>query len=109
MVPAMPTRYLTKGWVVSLDPSARQDQILRCYCGSARFAHNWVIDQVKTNIRVRCLEVEYGVPETARTGPLSWTQYSMTPLWTSVRDEVAPWHRDVSHHAFVSRVVSATT
>jgi putative transposase len=31
----------------------------------------------------------------------------MHPLWSSVKDEVAPWHRDVTSHAFRSGVTNA--
>jgi putative transposase len=32
----------------------------------------------------------------------------MTPLWNSVKDDVAPWHIDVTMHAFRSGVTNAT-
>jgi len=33
-------------------------------------------------------------------GALSWSRESLTARWRQVRDEVHPWHRDVSIHAF---------
>jgi putative transposase len=33
----------------------------------------------------------------------------MTPLWNSVKEEVAPWHRDVTKHALCSGVTNAAT
>jgi len=33
----------------------------------------------------------------------------MTPLWNSVKDEVAPWHRDVTKYAFQCGVTNAAT
>jgi hypothetical protein len=32
----------------------------------------------------------------------------MTPLWNALKDDVAPWHHDVTKHAFRSGVTNAT-
>jgi hypothetical protein len=41
-----------------------------------------------------------GVPADALTPALGWSRESLTARWREVRDEVHPWHRDVSIHAF---------
>ena len=99
--------YRTRAVVVPLDPTPAQAQLLRSYCGSARFAYNWTIALVKQNLDVRNQERKYGVADADLTTSLSWSPWSMTPLWNSVKDEVAPWHRDVTKHAFRSGVTNA--
>ncbi len=94
--------------VVPLDPTPAQAQLLRSYCGSARFAYNWTVALVKENLDIRTHEREEGVGENDLTQSLSWSAYSMSPLWNSLKDEIAPWHHDVTKHAFRSGVNNAT-
>ena len=98
----------TRAVVVPLDPTPAQDQLLRSYCGSARFAYNWTIGKVKENLDARSREREEGVGESDLTKSLSWSPYSMTPFWNSMKDDVAPWHHDVTMHAFRCGVTNAT-
>jgi len=100
--------YRTRAVVVPLDPTPAQAQLLRSYCGASRFAYNWTIARVQENLDVRSREREDGLGEDELTQSMSWHPYSMTPLWNSVKDEVAPWHRDVTKHAFHSGVTNAT-
>jgi putative transposase len=55
----------------------------------------------------RRAEREAGVPEGELTPALSWSAYSLTNLFNSVKDEVAPWWREVSMHAFKSGITDA--
>jgi putative transposase len=100
--------YRTRAVVVPLDPTSAQAQLLRSYCGSSRYAYNWNIAQVKENLDVRSQERKDGVADADLTKSLSWSPFSMTPLWNSVKEEVAPWHRDVTKHAFRSGATNAT-
>jgi putative transposase len=100
--------YRTRAVLVPLDPSPTQVQLLRSYCGASRKAFNWTVATVKANLETRADERDAGVPESELTTSISWTPYSMTPLWNSVKDEVAPWHRDVTTHAFRSGVTNAS-
>jgi putative transposase len=100
--------YRTRAVVVPLDPSPSQAQLLRNYCGAARFAYNWTIGLVKENLGVRDQEREAGVAKDDFTKPISWTPLSMTSLWNSVKDDVAPWHGDITMHAFRSGVTNAS-
>jgi putative transposase len=100
--------FQTRAVLVPLDPTPAQEQLLRSYCGAARFAYNWTIGLVKENLDVRSREREDGIDEGNVTNALSWSAYSMSPLWNSVKDDVAPWHRDVTKHAFRSGVNNAT-
>ncbi|HEY5121912.1 MAG TPA: helix-turn-helix domain-containing protein, partial [Acidimicrobiales bacterium] len=80
--------YRTRAVVVPLDPTPAQDQLLRSYCGASRFAYNWTIARVKENLDVRSQERNDGVADDDLTTSLSWSTWSMTPLWNSVKDEV---------------------
>jgi putative transposase len=93
---------------VPLDPTLAQEQLLRSYCGASRFADNWTIARVKENLDIRAAERQDGVADADLTRSLSWHPYSMTPLWNSVKDDVAPWHRDITKHTFHSGVTNAT-
>ena len=91
-----------------LDPTPAQEQLLRSYCGASRFAYNWTVAIVKENLNKRAEERRAGIDESELTKYLSWSPHAMTPLWNSVRNEVAPWHHDVTTHAFRSGVTNAT-
>jgi putative transposase len=95
--------------LVSLDPTPAQAELLRSYCGASRFAYNWTLATVKENLEKRAEERRTGILESEITESLSWSPYSMSPLWNSVKDEVAPWHRDVTKHAFRCGVNNAST
>jgi putative transposase len=94
---------------VPLDPTPAQAQLLRRYCGASRFAYNWTVAIAKENKDTRAAERRAGIEEAKLTKSLSWSAWSMTPLWNSVKDDVAPWHRDVTKHAFQSGVTNAST
>jgi putative transposase len=100
--------YQTRAVVVPLDPTPAQAQLPRSYCGAARFAYNWTVALVQENLDVRSRERSSGVADGDLTKSLSWTTFSMTPLWNSLKDDVAPWHHDVTMHAFRSGVTNAT-
>jgi putative transposase len=100
--------YRTRAVLVPLDPTPAQVQLLRSYCGASRKAYNWAVATVKSNLDARSDERRSGVAEADLTKSLCWTPYSMTLLWNSVKDEVAPWHRDVTTHAFRSGVTNAS-
>src|ERR1022692_2163488 len=99
--------YRMRAVVVPLDPTPAQVQLLRSYCGAARFAYNWTVAIAKENWDKRKEERRAGIDEAQLSKSLDWSVWSMTPLWNSVKDEVAPWHRDVTKHAFCSGVTNA--
>ncbi len=90
----------TRAVEIVLDPSPSQERWLRSYVGSMRAVYNWAIAEVRENLDVRREERERGVPEDELTPALSWTSFSLATRWRAVRDEVHPWWRDVSIHAF---------
>src|ERR1035437_9287529 len=101
--------YRSRAVLVPLDPSPAQAQLLRSYCGASRFAYNWAVAVAKENKETRRKERRAGIEEADLTKSLDWSSWSMTPMWNSVQDEVAPWHREVTKHAFRSGVTNAAT
>jgi putative transposase len=98
-----------RGVRVPLDPTPAQEQLLRSYCGASRFAYNWTVATAKENRDTRGEERPAGTDEVDLTKSISWSAWSMTPLWNSVKDEVAPWHHDITMHAFRCGVTNAST
>ena len=99
----------TRAVEVVLDPSPSQERWLRLrsYVGSMRAAYNWALGEVRDNLQTRRDQRARGVPEEELTPALSWSRASLTARWRQVREEVHPWHRDVSIHAFRSGLDNA--
>jgi putative transposase len=95
--------------VFPLDVSPSEERLLLSYCGARRFAYNWTIATVTENLAVRRAERAAGVPEDRLTPAVSWSAKSLTVQWNQAKEEVAPWWREVSMHAFRSGVVDAAT
>ena len=98
--------YRMRAVLVPLDPTPAQEQLLRSYCGASRFAYNWTVATAKANLNMRDEERRTGIGEADLT-KLDWSEWSMTPLWNTVKNDVAPWYRDVTKHAFRSGVANA--
>ncbi len=99
--------YLTRAVVFPLDPTPAQERLLWSYCGAARFTHNWALALVKDNLTLRTEQRESGAPEADLTPSQSWSAYSFNKEWNAAKDDVAPWWREVSMHAFRSGVTAA--
>lgn len=99
--------FVTRAVVFPLDVSPSEERLLISYCGARRFAYNWVLATVKDNLEVRRAEREAGVPEDHLSAPVSWKATRLGTLWNQTKDEVAPWWREVSMHAFRSGIVDA--
>src|ERR1022692_4669103 len=82
--------HLTRAVLVPLDPTPAQEQLLRSYCGAARTAHNWIVDEVKSNLQIRRQEKDSGKGENDLTPTLSWSYNALSPAWNRVKAEVAP-------------------
>jgi len=95
--------------VFPLDVSPSEERLLVSYCGARRFAYNWVLGLVSENLRVRRAERAAGVAEDRLTPAVSWSAKSLGVRWNQVKDEVAPWWREVSMHAFRSGIVDSAT
>lgn len=99
--------FVTRGVVVTLDPTPAQERLLRSYCGAARVAHNWAIARVKDNLSTRAAERASGMGDDQLTPALSWSAYGLGMAWNQAKEEAAPWWREVSMHAFRSGVTTA--
>ena len=94
--------FFTRGVVFTLDPTPAQERLLRSYSGAARFAYNWAIGRVAENLGQRRAQRKAGVAEEDLAPALSWSAYSQGCAWNAAKEEVAPWWREVSMHAFRS-------
>ena len=65
--------FVTTSVVLPLDVSSSEERVLLSYCGSRRFAYNWVITTVTENLAVRQAERAAGVPEDRLTPAVSWS------------------------------------
>ena len=63
--------------------------------------------EVTANLAARRAERAAGVAEERLTPTLSWSGPSLSKRWNEMKDEVAPWWREVSMHAFRSGIYSA--
>ncbi len=84
-----PSRVVIRAFVYVLDPTPGQVEALRSNCGAQRFAYNWALSQVKSNLDQRTAERSYGVPDAGLTPSMSWSAYSLRKHWNTVKDDVA--------------------
>ena len=103
----MAPEYLTRAVVFSLDVSPAQERLLTSYAGSRRRAYNWVLDEVRDNLKIRASERAAGAAEAELTPALSWSAFSLNKAFNAVKEDVAPWWREVSMHAFRSGIADA--
>ena len=103
----MGERYVTRAVVFNLDLSDHQERLAYCYAGARRFAYNWAIGAVRENLTLRSAERAAGVAESDLTPSLSWSAFSLGKAFNQTKEEVAPWWREVSMHAFQSGTADA--
>jgi putative transposase len=72
----------------ALDPTPSQEELLLSYTAASRFFFNWGLRLVKTRIELRRA---YG-PSIA----LPWSLKELCSEFAKVKDEVAPWRREVA-------------
>jgi putative transposase len=99
--------FVTRAVVFTLDPSPAQERLLISYVGAARFAFNWALGTVKTNLEVRAAEREDGVGEDRLTPSVSWSKFSLRKQFNVVKAEAAPWSGEVAKHCFDTGISSA--
>ncbi len=99
--------HVTRAVVFTLDVSPAQERMLQSYCGAARFAYNWAIDQVTGNLAARAAEREAGLAGKALTSSVSWSAYSLRKQFNSVKAEAAPWAGEVAKHCFDTGIFQA--
>lgn len=74
------------GIVREASPTPGQSEELLRAVGAVRFAQNWALDLVKSQL--------------ASGEPQSWSSYSLEAAWRRHRSEVAPWYSEVSKETF---------
>jgi putative transposase len=92
--------HVTRAVVFTLDATPAQDRMLRSYCGAARFAYNWTLDQVTENMATRAAEREAGGADETLTPALSWSSYRLRTQFNGVKPSTAPWAGEVAKHCF---------
>lgn len=100
---------VTQAYVFALDPTRQQADGLRSHCGAARFAFNWGLATVKTNLSQRNVERSYGVPESALTPSLNWSAYGLRRDWNTAKGKVAPWWSVNSKEAYAGGLANLAT
>jgi putative transposase len=106
---AMAGEYVTRAVVFNLDLSRSQERLAYSYAGARRFSYNWAIGVVRENLETRSTERATDVAEDDLTPALSWSAYSLGKAFNALKEEVAPWWREVSMHALRSGVADAAT
>lgn len=86
----------------ALDPTPLQEEQLRSHCGAQRFAYNWGLRLVKTNLEQRAAERTYGITDDELTPTLNWSAFALRKTWNNVKDDIAPWWRENSKEAYSS-------
>lgn len=96
-----------------LDPSDQLRSSLASHCGASRFAYNWGLRLVESQLdATRTLTAlalrQGGSPEHAKAwarevaGPVPWSLPALRRAWNSTKREVAPWWADNSKEAYSS-------
>ncbi len=103
----MTSAYVTRAVVFNLDPSRPQERLAYSYAGARRFAYNWAVGAERDNLKIRSAERADGVADSDLTPSLSWSAYSLSKAFNGLKEEAAPWWREVSMHAFRSGITDA--
>ncbi|HWE89856.1 MAG TPA: IS607 family element RNA-guided endonuclease TnpB [Pseudonocardiaceae bacterium] len=93
---------LVRAYRFALNPTPGQDSALRSHCGGQRFAYNWGLSLVRSNLGQREAEKSYGIDADALTPPLRWSAYGLRKLWNETKKAVAPWWAENSKEAYSS-------
>ena len=80
---------------VALNPTPRQERLLRSHAGAARFAYNKAIEHAREVIRAG--------------GGCPVSYYAPRRWWNASKAELAPWWRECSKEAFNSGLEAAAT
>lgn len=78
---------MIKGVKVRLDPTPKQERMLRSHAGAARFAYNFMLSMVKSAIA-------------GQVGWFGWSRAELRRVWNSWKGDVAPWAGENSKEAY---------
>jgi putative transposase len=87
------TETITQAYRYVLRMTPKQEERLLSFTGAARFAFNWGLALVKERLDRRQQGEDAYVPR---------SYHSLYTEWRRVRDEVAPWRKEVPYTAFLT-------
>jgi putative transposase len=93
----VPEGWVARGFRFEVEATTHEQPTrIAQHFGARRFAHNWVLAQVKANLDARAAE-----PAIA---PLAWNLYELRRTWNQAKQQVAPWWRACSKEAYASGI-----
>ncbi|WP_331270747.1 IS607 family element RNA-guided endonuclease TnpB [Bifidobacterium choloepi] len=78
---------MLRGVRVKLDPTPRQERMLRSHAGAARFAYNTMLGMVKDALD-------------GKIEGFGWSRAELRRIWNACKVRVAPWYADNSKEAY---------
>ncbi|MFD4460448.1 IS607 family element RNA-guided endonuclease TnpB [Nocardia sp. NPDC058480] len=96
----IPDGWTMQAYRFALDPTPRQQPVLRSHCGASRFAFNHMLALVKAVIDQRTAERSYGISETELTPSIGWSLPGLRKIWNQRKHEHAPWWAENSKEAY---------
>jgi putative transposase len=99
----VPEGYVAKGFSFEVEWPEHEDRVslIRSHLGARRFAFNWALGQVKSDMNAKKLD-----PNHVSVG---WDLYSLRKEWNRVKDEVAPWWAGNSKECYSSGIADLCT
>jgi putative transposase len=80
----VPEGWVARGFRFEVEATTHEQPArIAQHFGARRFAHNWVLAQVKANLDARAAD-----PAIA---PLAWNLYELRRTWNQAKQQVAPW------------------
>jgi putative transposase len=93
----IPEGWVARGWQFEVEATTLgQRSVIDQHFGARRFAYNWALAQVKTNLDAR--KVDPNAPA------LAWNLPALRRYWNQAKEEVAPWWRECSKEAYASGI-----
>jgi putative transposase len=94
---AVPEGFIARGWRFEVEAkSEEQRSQIAQHFGARRFAHNWALGQVKTNLDAREADPAVAL--------LPWNLPTLRREWNQAKHEVAPWWAECSKEAYASGI-----
>src|SRR6266498_1414483 len=94
---AIPDGWVARGFRFEVEPtSPEQPARIAQHFGARRHAHNWALEQVRSNLEAR--RADPAVP------PLAWNFYELRRTWNQAKHQVAPWWRACSKESYASGI-----
>ena len=99
----LPEGWVARGWRFEVETTTPdQRTLIAQHFGARRFAFNWTLEQVKSNLDAR--KADSSIP------PLAWTLPTLRKAWNQAKTKVAPWWPCCSKEAYacgIADLVSA--